>query len=196
MQVLCLQHEAEVTRFAPQSAMMPTDSDAGHNLSPLSGHRRTGTVPHPLCTLILLIGIAAFCAPPAQAALGGAAADLAAEAARVGSEVRWQSLTQYEVGEIDAGSGVIVREYVDRAGQVFAVSWTGPVPPDMRQLLGIHFAQYAAGLAAFAHPGLKRSVRVATPDLIVEAGGHLRAYSGRAYLPALLPGGVVPGEFR
>lgn len=167
------------------------------NPSPLQNRRMSDRTraATPVCTLVWLIWMAAFCAP-AQAALGGAAKDLAAEAARVGSEVRWLSLPQYVVLEIDTGSSLIVREYVDRAGLVFAVSWTGPVPPDMQQLLGTHFAQYAAALAAFAHPGLERSVRVATPDLIVEAGGHLRAYSGRAYLPASLPGGVLPDEFR
>jgi hypothetical protein len=37
-------------------------------------------------------------------------------------------------------------------------------------------------------------LRVALPGLIVESGGHLRAYAGRAYLPALVPAGVPAAD--
>jgi Protein of unknown function (DUF2844) len=39
-------------------------------------------------------------------------------------------------------------------------------------------------------------VRIATSDLVVESEGHLRAYVGRGYLPALVPAGVSIGELR
>jgi hypothetical protein len=54
--------------------------------------------------------------------------------------------------------------------------------------------EYATALAALNHPGLHRSLRVALPELIVESGGHLRAYAGRAYLPALVPAGVPAAD--
>ena len=57
-----------------------------------------------------------------------------------------------------------MREYLDRAGNVFAVSWSGPVLPDLQRLLGAHFAQYTAALAALEHPGLHRSVRMSRAD--------------------------------
>ena len=65
----------------------------------------------------------------------------------------------------------------------------------VEQLLGVHFTSYAAALAAVAHPGIHRSLRVESPGLIVELGGHLRAYVGRAYLAALMPAGVTAAEF-
>jgi hypothetical protein len=93
-------------------------------------------------------------------------------------------------------NGVHVREFMTPDGVVFAVAWDGPVPPDLRSLLGTSFAAYARALAALNHPGLQRSLRIASPDLVVETAGHLRAYRGRAYLPALIPDGTPTEALR
>jgi len=133
---------------------------------------------------------------PVGAHLGGDLAAVEADALQLQGAVQRTALIAYDVQEITAAAGLTVREYVTRSGTVFAVTWSGPVPPDLAQLLGSHFARYLAGFAAQEHPGLKRSLRIATPDLIVESGGHLRAFSGRAYLPALLPAGVQVADLR
>jgi len=83
-----------------------------------------------------------------------------------------------------------VREFLNENGSVFAVSWTGPVLPDLRHLMGAHFAEYAVAPGGLEHPGLQRSVRVAMADLIVESGGASAGIYGRAYLPDLIPPGV------
>jgi hypothetical protein len=106
------------------------------------------------------------------------------------------SARQFDIGEITADSSIRVREFLTRSGVVFAVSWSGLVMPDLQLLLGAHYAAYRAELAALNHPGLHRSVRVASSELVVESGGHLRAYAGRAYLPALIPDGVSVTELR
>jgi len=110
--------------------------------------------------------------------------------------VSYEIRSRYSVQEITAESGMRVREFLDENGSVFAVSWTGPVLPDLRLVLGERFAEYAAALAELKHPGLQRSVRIAMPDLVVESGGHLRAYIGRAYLPVLVPPGVSLPDLR
>jgi hypothetical protein len=89
-----------------------------------------------------------------------------------------------------------VREFLNAAGVVFAVTWQGPVMPDLQRLLGAQFPVYAAALAAQERPGSHRSVRITTADLVVESEGHLRAYVGRGYLPALVPAGVSIGTLR
>jgi hypothetical protein len=132
----------------------------------------------------------------AHAALGGDASSLAREAAWLHGSVNSEVLTQYVVKELAADSGMYVREYLNRNGTVFAVSWRGPVAPDLRPLLGEYFAEYASALSALDHPGLQRYVRIASPTLVVESGGHLRAYAGRAYLPALIPAGVPVAALR
>jgi hypothetical protein len=133
---------------------------------------------------------------PVGAHLGGDLAGVQADSRVLQGAVSTSTLADYDVQQIAAAGGQSVREYLTRGGQVFAVTWSGTAPPDLAQLLGPYFPQYAAGLAALDHPGLKRSVRVATPALIVESSGHLRAYSGRAYLPALLPAGVELAAIR
>ncbi len=130
----------------------------------------------------------------AHAALGGDAAGVAADAAELRGALNTGGLQRYDIEEISAEGGIRVREYLSRDGLVFAVSWSGPVLPDLQRLLGAHFTEYCAALKALPHPGLHRSVRVESSTLIVESGGHLRAYAGRAYLPALIPAGVSDAE--
>ena len=144
----------------------------------------------------LIVGIYSLCVEPARAGLGSDAADILIDSAQMQGVIKLVSREQYDVQEITtAETGMRVREYVNRDGLVFAVSWDGPVMPDLRQLLGSHYAAYTEALAALTHRGL-RSVRVASSELVVEWGGHMRAYSGRAYLPILVPPGVPVAELR
>ena len=130
----------------------------------------------------------------AYAGLGGDVASVNADAADLHGIVSAEDFSRYTAQEIAAPNGMRVREFLNGNGCVFAVTWTGPALPDLRRLMGVRFAEYAAALAALKHPGLQRSLRVAMPDLIVETAGHLRAYVGRAYLPALIPSGVSLSE--
>ena len=128
-----------------------------------------------------------FCLDTALAALGGDKSSVLADAAAFHGTWSSQPLGRYEVQEIASDGGWRVHEYLNGAGQVFAVTWSGAVMPDLQRLLGAHFAAYANAYAALPRPGLQRSLRLASSDLVVEYAGHLRAYHGRAYLPALLP---------
>jgi hypothetical protein len=143
--------------------------------------------------LLLTVGNL-LCVGSARADLGGDAASALADASELHGVVNTISLPLYAVQEITADTGLRVREYVNRDGVVFAVSWSGPVLPDLQRLLGAHYVEYTTALAALNHPGLHRSLRVALPGLIVESGGHLRAYAGRTYLPALVPAGVPAAD--
>jgi hypothetical protein len=156
--------------------------------NPRMGHR-IGRV-----LLLLIIGTNPLSYGVARAGLGGDAAGVQADAAELHGAVNSASARQFDIEEISADSGVRVREFLNQGGVVFAVSWSGPVMPDLQALLGAHYAAYRAGLAALDHPGLHRSVRVASSTLVVESGGHLRAYAGRAYLPALIPAGVTAAD--
>jgi|SRR5882672_5431510 len=146
--------------------------------------------------LLAIVAMSASWAGPACAALGGDAASVAADGAELHGVVNSTSLPQYEIEEITADAGMRVREYVGRDGVVFAVSWAGPVLPDLQRLLGTHYVEYTTALAALSRPGLHRSVRIASPGLVVESGGHLRAYAGRAYLPMLIPAGISTADLR
>jgi hypothetical protein len=101
---------------------------------------------------------------------------------------------KHTVHEIQTPSGTIVREYVSSAGTVFAVAWQGPVMPDLRQALGIYFDRYIKAVSG-EHAGHRRRA-IREPDLVVQSNGHMRSFSGRAYLPQLLPQGVSVEEIR
>jgi hypothetical protein len=100
----------------------------------------------------------------------------------------------YRVHEIQLPSGTAVREYADLNGFVFAVAWQGPFMPNLRQMLGAYFDDYAT--AAQSHGADHRHLEIRRADLVVQSAGHMRAFAGRAYLPQALPAGVAPGELQ
>jgi hypothetical protein len=146
--------------------------------------------------LLFIVGTGVLWAESAHASLGGDTASVSSDADELHGVVQESILQQFEVQQIVTDNGMEVREFLNQDGIVFAVSWAGPVVPDLQQLLGTQFAAYSAALAARDHLGLRRAVRVATSDLVVESDGHLRAYVGRAYLPAMIPIGVSAAELR
>jgi Protein of unknown function (DUF2844) len=135
--------------------------------------------------------------PSAFAALGGPAASVQADQMHMQGTLRTTQAGSYSVQEIQAATGVTVREYVSSSGKVFAVAWHGPWPPQMQQLLGSYFDQYmqAVKAQASAHTA-RRPLLIQQPGLVVESGGHMRSFSGRAYIPDMLPQGVSAEAIR
>ena len=144
----------------------------------------------------LLIGCNPLSIATAHAALGGDAASVVADADDLHGTADCTFLAQYDIQEITDENGMRVREFLTKAGVVFAVAWNGPVVPDLQRLFGASFDTYIQSLSALKDPGTHRSLRIATTELVVEAGGHMRAYSGRAYLPRSIPEGVSAADLR
>lgn len=142
------------------------------------------------------VGLGLWWMQPARAALGGDAASVIADATRLQGVDRMTLHPQYTIHELTADNGMRIREFLNVDGIVFAVSWTGPVAPDLPALLGANFSEYADTLKQMQQRGLHRAVRVATTSLVVETGGHMRAVNGRAYLPARVPAGIPAGDLR
>ncbi len=95
----------------------------------------------------------------------------------------------YTVHLMTMPSGTLVREYVARNGIVFGVAWEGPTLPDLKSMLGASFDAYVAATATRRGTPLA----VSNSDLVIFSGGHLRAFSGYAYLPQAVPAGVDVG---
>ena len=146
--------------------------------------------------VFLVIGCNPLGVESAHAALGGDAASVLADAQELHGTTLSTLLIQYDIQEITNDSGMRVREFLNRDGIVFAVTWNGPVVPDLRSLLGTSYDAYSQGLAALQPSGVHRSLRIASSNLVVESGGHLRAYSGRAYLMHLIPAGTSTADLR
>src|SRR5579864_3647784 len=128
--------------------------------------------------------LTATCAP-AFAGLGGDASSVEADRVSMKGEVRALSQAGFTVHAITSAGGMVVNEYSASDGKVFAVSWSGPGVPDLRQVLGSYFslAQQAVNRPHYNH----HQLRIATPDVVVESSGHTRSFVGRAWAPALLP---------
>jgi hypothetical protein len=92
-------------------------------------------------------------------------------------------------------SQVVVHEFSDAGGKVFAVSWSGPFKPDLKQLLGTHFEKYRE-LGARAQRGDRSRQQVDTGEAVVVSTGRMGAFEGRAWLPASLPAGFDPQEMK
>jgi hypothetical protein len=101
---------------------------------------------------------------------------------------------QYTIQEMLTASGTKVREYLSPAGQVFAVAWQGPHMPDLQQLFGDHFATYRNATKALRKG--RGPLRIEESGLVVESGGHMRGFVGRAYLPRLMPDGMAVDDIR
>jgi len=137
---------------------------------------------------VLVILVAAL---PVWASLGGDASSVQTDQLRMQGTRQTTTTQSYTVYEIRAATGTVVREYASSTGTVFAIAWHGPWPPDMRQLLGSYFEQYAQAAKAQNGPRMgRRPLMIEQAGLVVERGGHPRAFSGRAYVLDMLPRGV------
>lgn len=145
-----------------------------------------------LPVIVLLILALPF---SASATLGEGSASVETDRVSMKASLRMLPAAKYTVHEIQTPSGTKVREYVLPAGMVFAVAWQGPVMPDLRQTLGGYFDRYTAAAAAGKHAS-HRHIAVRESDLVVQSNGHMRSFSGRAYLPQLLPQGVAIEEIQ
>jgi len=140
---------------------------------------------------VMMLASAVLLSLPAFAGLGDDASSVQADQAHMQAALRSTQTAAYTVHEITAPTGTIVREYVSAAGKVFGVAWQGPWRPDMRQILSNYFENYrqASQAQVNSHAG-RRPLVIQQPELVLESGGHMRSFMGRAYIPALLPAGM------
>jgi hypothetical protein len=136
-------------------------------------------------------------ATPAFAALGEDASSVQTDTAHMQGSLRSTQSQAFTVHEITAATGTTVREYASPSGKIFAVAWQGPWLPNMRQLLSSYFAQYEQALQA-GGPGRagRRPLLIEQPGLVVQSGGHMRFFFGRAYIPQMMPQGVRAEDIR
>src|ERR1700682_3828120 len=135
-----------------------------------------------VCSLVVAVTVAA----PAFAALGGDATSVQADLVKMKGAPRNTSSGGFTVDAIATACGTVVRECLPPGDKVFAVSWRGPVIPDLRQMLGTYYGQYEQA-ASTPHVGGHRHLAIEQPRLVGPSSGRMRAFSGRAWAPDLLP---------
>jgi hypothetical protein len=100
--------------------------------------------------------------------------------------------TNYTTQELQLDSGTLVREYATPAGVVFAVTWRGPVLPDLSALLGNYFSTFKQETDQARTAGKRGApVNLMRGDLVVRSNGRMRNFFGHAYVPSLIPPGVL-----
>ncbi len=102
-------------------------------------------------------------------------------------KLQTQNFTTHEL-TID---GNTVKEFVSSNGIVFAVSWSGQNHPDLSQLFGSYYEEFALADTNLSKPHSKNHPpHVQTSKIAVHRWGHMNDIHGLAYIPKLLPAGV------
>ncbi|MEO8374793.1 MAG: DUF2844 domain-containing protein [Sphingomonas bacterium] len=136
----------------------------------------------------------------AHAELGGSAASVQADGAHIGTRIATVAKGSYSRHDITRANGGVVREFANAKGQVFAITWSGPGKPDLRTLLGRHFAalqasgQASGGAIGRTMHSLRRPLQVSQPDLQIQTSGHMGWFSGVAFIPSLAPSGYSTSD--
>ena len=134
---------------------------------------------------------------PLPASLGGDVSSIQQDQQKMQGTLQTTSGDSYTLHEIQTPTGVSVKEYVSPSGEVFAVTWKGPFPPDLEQILGTYFAQFsqAAQAQRAQHRG-HGPLFIEQPGLVVQVTGHMKSFAGKAYVPQALPAGVRAEDLR
>lgn len=103
--------------------------------------------------------------------------------------------SNYVMRDTTLATGTHVREYVSGSGLVFAVTWDGPFLPDLKALLGNYFDTMVAESAATPRAGHSR-MSVNRPEVVINSGGHMRAFEGSAWIAAAFPAGFTADDVR
>jgi len=140
-----------------------------------------------LLTAVLALSGCAF------AALGGDLSSVQDDQAHMRAQRRVIQNAAYNIHEMQIDTGTTVREFVSPQGRVFGVSWQGPVRPDLQQMFGSYYQEF---LRAAPTRRVHGPVTIETPNLVIQSGGHMRALTGRAYVPAMVPSNVRAEEIK
>src|SRR6267154_6233163 len=146
-----------------------------------------------IAALLCAVLVAAMGPRIAAATLGEPEITVQSDVAQLRASIKTsEDRASYRIHEIQLPGGTLLREFVAPDGNVFAVAWNGPTKPDLRQALGKYFDAFvSAPRPKFAD---RRHLQIKQGDLVVQGGGHMRAFSGRAYLASAIPSGVNLGD--
>ena len=146
---------------------------AAATLLPLTSHAVLGGAP------------AAGSSAPMSLRATQQAASSTASASSASTSTPIYSTAAYSVYESHDADGIAVREYVLPNNVVFAVTWQGPVRPDMDALLGSYFPNFvSAGEERLRGTG---TLIQRNGELQIESAGRPGHFFGTASLPRLMP---------
>jgi hypothetical protein len=139
-----------------------------------------------LAALTILLSSSCF------AALGGDVSSVVADQAQMKAQRRITQAAAYSIHEMRSPTGT-VREFVSPQGKVFGIAWQGQSLPNFQQVLGSYYDQFIKNAPRRRTHG---PVTIQTPGLVIQSGGHMRALTGRAYVPEMVPSNVKMEEIK
>ena len=110
-------------------------------------HTVRSTINVKKCVFPVLL-IAALSPRIAAAALGEPETSVQTETARLHASLTVSEHAGYRLHELQLTSGTLVREFAGSDGKVFAVAWSGPTVPNLREILGQYFDSYVTAAKA------------------------------------------------
>jgi hypothetical protein len=131
-------------------------------------------------------------ASASHAALGGLPEQFNTEATTIVPGVT-SAGSNYVTRSTTLVTGTQVSEYVSGSGVVFAVTWDGPILPDLKALLGKYFDTMVAESARMPKAG-RSHIAINVPEVVINSGGHMRAFEGSAWIPAEFPAGFTAAD--
>src|SRR5450631_740554 len=143
-----------------------------------------------LRTTFVFSALLTACPVVTQAALGGTPEQFESLVPSVSA-----TYANYVMRDTTLATGTHVREYVSGKGIVFAVTWEGPFLPDLKALLGKHFASMVNDANRMPKAGRSR-IAMSGSEVVINSGGHMRAFEGSAWLPAEFPPGFTADDVR
>ncbi len=144
-----------------------------------------------LLQIAMLLGASVLWCGRAEAELGGPISSVRADGARMGAQIASTNMGDYMRHALTRANGGTVHELTNAAGQVFAVTWSGPGKPDLRSLLGSYFTTFQAAndVPGRTMHGLRRPAQVNQSDLQIQTEGHMGWFRGVTLIPSLAPAG-------
>jgi hypothetical protein len=149
---------------------------------------------YPMARAALVLFLLLPYAGVSHAALGGLPEPFNTGGAAVVSSVS-SAGSNYVMRDTTLTTGTHVREYVSGNGVVFALAWDGPFLPDLKALLGKHFDAMVAESARMPRAG-RSHIAIDRPEVVINSGGHMRAFEGSAWIPAEFPAGFTAADVR
>lgn len=126
-----------------------------------------------------------------QAELGGNLASINQEQKTFGSTLSSSPQTGYTIYSQTINPGLVLKEYLATNGNVFAITWKGPNLPNFQVVLGAYYSNYLTALQ-----NNPRAIFVQNDNIVIESGGVMGGYLGRAYLPKQFPVGMTPADLQ
>ena len=87
--------------------------------------------------------------------------------------------------------GLVLKEYLTTNANVFAITWKGPSLPNFQVVLGAYYSNYLTALQ-----NNPRAIFFQDDNIVIESGGVMGGYVGRAYLPKQFPAGMTPANLQ